>query len=424
MMYDLEQEVTPLFERQQNATKFITIDRWWTRSSKTYSRLQWIVQWLITWKVDNELYLEQWLCQVVRKFSTTIRMSVQRDFEEILKNTYFVDEKWIKSQTNIFNHLKKYKWINKSNRTYEYFWRMVEFCWADDQQKIRWQKRQLLYINEWNELSYEWEFRQLLLRTTHRIWIDFNPDDDTVWINTEIEQKRFYNKWDVNILVSTYKDNTFLERVVIEEIEYLKVINPNAWRVFWLWEYWKAEGLIFENVTECDDIPEDANFLWFWLDFWFSNHPSALIAVFYYNKSIYLNEEIYATKLTNQNLWNEMTKIWIRKEEVIADSAEPKSIEEIALMWFNIYKAKKWPDSVNAWIKILQSYPIFITKKSVNMWKEARNYCRAKDRNWNTLDYPIDDFNHWWDGVRYVVLKKLPSLIPWKQEKKKRVWKR
>lgn len=167
---------TKVFEKNFNIeNKKIVINRWGTRSGKTYNILLLFALWLMTGKIDNSWKIfTSWILHIVRKYSVSLRVSVQRDFEEILHNLW------------LWNLLK----INKTDKTYCFWNRIVEFIWADDEQKLRWVKRDILYCNEANELSYKKEFFQLLIRTKYRVFIDFNPDDVDHLINQELELKR------------------------------------------------------------------------------------------------------------------------------------------------------------------------------------------------------------------------------------------
>ena len=187
----------------------------------------------MTGYVSSKERITQGVWSTVRKFSTTLDATVIRDFEEEL------------NKQEVFGSIKH----NKTKKTYEYGGRMVEFIGADDEQKLRGAKRNILYCNEANELKYREEFFQLLMRTEDKVFLDFNPDDENVWINSELEQKRLIEKGDVEVIVSTYKDNTFLPRSLIEEIEYLEKTDPEFWKVYGLGQYGKKYGLIFPDFT-------------------------------------------------------------------------------------------------------------------------------------------------------------------------------
>ena len=379
-------EVTPVFTRNRATDKKIVVNRGGTRSSKTYSIAQLCALWLVTGEIGKGNYIHKGVWSTVRKHQTTLEKTVVRDFEEILQN-----EGWY----SLVDH-------NKTKKTYSYKGRLVEFFGADDQQKLRGAKRNILYCNEANELEYRQEFFQLLMRTTDKIFIDFNPDDEDIWINTELEQKRTNDKGDVETIVSTYKDNTFLPGTLVEEIEYLQQTDPEFWKIYGLGEYGNITGLIYENVTFIPAIPENAKFVCYGLDFGFTNDPTAVIEIWKHDKDIYLNEMIYENGLTNEDIANRLKELGVtRQQEVICDSAEPKSIEELYRQGINSKPAKKGADSIKNGIDILKRYKINVTNNSTNLRKEFRSYKWAVDRTGNSTGKPIDKFNHAMDAVRY-----------------------
>ena len=392
----MELQTTSVFWNNYNSNKKININRWGTRSWKTYNLLQLFFFWLMYWKIDKERYFESWILTIVRKYASTLKWSTQRDFEEII-------DKY--NKRNVIE-------INKTDRTYKFNNRVIEFIWADDQQKLRWWKRDILYCNEANELQYKQEFFQLSIRTTYKVFIDFNPDDEWIWINTELEQTRRITDWDVRVIVSTYKDNPFLEYSQIKEIERLQSIDPQYWKIYWLWEYWKLEGIIFSNFEEIQDLPKEANLICYWMDFWYTNDPTTLIWIYKYNEYIILKEFIYQTWLTNQDIIEKLKYLEISKQyEIFADSSEPKSIEEIYRWGFNIKSVEKWPDSIIFWIDLMKQFKLLITKDSLNTKKEFKNYTRSKDKNWNFINKPCDVFNHCIDWARYWIMMKFKKML-------------
>jgi len=396
----MEVITTTVYLNNYTSTKKININRWWTRSGKTYNLLLLFFVWLLTWKVDKKKKFEKWTLTVVRKFASTLKGTVVRDFEDI------IDLHWVRGLIE----------INKSDKTYKYWNRIVEFIWADDQQKLRWSKRDILYCNEANELNYRQEFFQLLIRTKYKIFIDFNPDDEKVWINTELEQKRRIQERDVRVVISTYKDNPYLSEWEIKEIERLKDTDPMYRQIYWKWQYWKIQWLVFEHKI-IKEVPKDAKFLWYWKDFWYTNDPTTLTGVYLYNNELILDEVLYKRGLTNtykekkdkeKSIVWQYELLWISKtDDIIADSAEPKSIDEIHREWYNIKPAEKWPDSIVFGIDIMKQYVINITERSINVISEFKHYKWAEDKNWKALNKPIDAFNHSIDWVRYLCIEKL-----------------
>ena len=284
---------------------------------------------------------------------------------------------------------------------------MVEFIGADDQQKLRGAKRNILYCNEANELRFREEFFQLLMRTEDKVFIDFNPDDENIWINTELEQKRLFEKGDVEVIVSNYKDNTFLPKSLVSEIEYLQNTDPEFWKVYGLGEYGKKYGLIF-SFDVCEKIPESSKLIGYGTDFGYTNDPTATVAVYEQNGELFIKELLYERGLTNSDISNKWAEIGvIKKEDIICDSAEPKSIEELYRLGWNVYGAEKGADSIKNSIDILKRYKLNITSDSVNLIKELRAYKWQEDKTGLSLNKPIDFMNHAVDALRYLALNKL-----------------
>ena len=385
-------DVSTVFERNYDSNKKIVVNRGGTRSSKTYSIAQLSVLWLITGCYGDGKHLLKGTWTTVRKHSTTLRGTVIKDFEEILQ-----DNGWF----NLVTH-------NKTSKTYSYNDRVVEFIGANDEQKLRGAKRDILYCNEANELTYKKEFSQLLFRTTTRIYIDFNPDDEDVWINTELEQKRAIDKGDVDVIVSTYLDNHFLSQGLVDEIEYLRQTDEEFWTIYGLGEYGKISGLIFKDITEVNSVPESAKFISYGCDFGYTNDPTSVTAVYRDGDNLYLDEIIYTTGLTNPDIFNTIKSSGLDvKDKYIFDSAEPKSIAELYNMGLNVHPAKKGKDSIVNGIDILKRYKIHVTSKSTNVKKEFKKYKWAVDKEGKETGKPIDMFNHAIDGIRYVALLEL-----------------
>ena len=378
-------EVTAIFERNYDSTAKIVVNRGGTRSSKTYSINQICALWLITGKYGENEYLSEGTWTSVRKYRTNLDGTIIRDFEEILKSNNWYD---------IVQH-------NKTKKTYKFRNRLGEFIGADDQQKLRGAKRNILYCNEANELEYKQEFFQLLMRTENKIFVDFNPDDEQVWINQELEIKRSKEVGDVDVIVSNYKDNIYLPKSLIKEIEYLQQTDKEFWKIYGLGEYGNISGIVFENVNYVDTMP-DCKLVAYGLDFGYSLDPSACVAVYRKDDELYLKEILYEKGLTNQDLANKLKPI-VERNEVICDSAEPKSIEELFRMNINAKGAVKGKDSILNGIDILKRFKINVVNSS-NLKKEFRSYKWAVDKYGNSLQKPVDKFNHLLDALRYVAL--------------------
>jgi phage terminase large subunit len=308
-----------------------------------------------------------------------------RDFLDILK------------QLDLYNAEKH----NKTENTYLLNNTLIEFFSIDDAQKRRGTKRDILFVNEVNELTWE-DFFQLNIRTTQQVFMDFNPSE-TFWYNDQIQ-----NRDDVTIIHSTYKDNPYLNEEQVNEIERLQFTDKQYYQIYALGEFAGHVDLIYTYIP-VDDIPTfGAKLVALGLDWGYSNDPTALLEVWIWNDALYFNELLYERSLTNQDIINKLNELGVdRYVEIIADSAEPKSIEEIRRAGFNIKPATKGPDSVMNGIDILKRHRIHVTKQSTNIIKELNGYKWVTDKDGNKLNKPIDMFNHALDAARYVALNKI-----------------
>jgi phage terminase large subunit len=385
-------QCTKVFKRNLEATKKIVINRGGTRSSKSYSICQQIARWLLSGEFRNNLTLKSGTVRVVRKYSATIDKTILIDFEEVLDSL----DAWDDVEHN--KTRKEYIFEAKGIK------RVVSFMGADDQQKLRGMKQDILFCNEANELNYKAEFMQLLFRTTKLIILDFNPDDEDIWINTELEMKRKTDIGDVDVIVSTYKDNAMLDAELVKEIENLEITQPDYWQIYGMGEYGKIRGLIFKDINVVDKIPKDADLLGYGLDFGFSSDPAALIACYRYDGEIYLDELIYETGLTDDYLLKKINALGINRDLIVADAAEPKSIAYLQQNGCsNITPAKKGTGSISHGIRLMQGFKINVTERSLNLRKEFRHYKWVEDKNGDDTTKPIDMYNHGIDSVRYML---------------------
>ena len=367
----------------KESNKRICVLQGGTRSGKTYSILLGLIEFAYKNK-GKGLYIT-----IARKTFPSLRGTSMRDFFEILQKENLYDER---------NH-------NKSSGLYHLYGNIFEFISVDQPARVRGRKRDVLFLNEANEFSFD-DYTQLALRTTYKIIIDFNPSDEYHWLYTQIIDAK---RDDVDFHISTYKDNPFLESEVIKEIERLKEVDENLWRVFGKGQRGVATETIFPSFHIIDKPIENAKLIAYGLDFGFSADPTTLIAVYKYDLDLYIDELIYEKGLTNQDIARRIKELGIeRNVECFADSSEPKSIEEIYRMQaINIKPAKKGADSIRIGIDVMKRHKLNITKRSINTIKEFRNYKWIKDKNNEITNKPIDAFNHSIDAVRYVCLNKL-----------------
>ena len=352
-----------------------------TRSGKTYSMCQVIVEWC--WENQNS----GWVFTIVRKTMPSLRASVMRDFIQILEG-----EGWY----NVDNH-------NRSQNTYNLFGNLIEFISVDEPSKVRGRKRHVCYLNEANEMTLE-DFRQLNLRTSEVMLLDYNPSDFFSWIYDEVIPRD-----DCAFYQTTYKDNPYLDPAIVEEIERLKETDDNYWRVYGLGERGVNTSAVFPVFHEVDAVPDGAQFIAYGLDFGFTNDPAALVAVHKKGHHLYVDELLYQTGLTNIDLAERFATLVEGRQEVVADSAEPKSIEELYRHGYNVKPARKGRDSINVGIDILKRHKIHITTRSKNIVKEFRNYRWVTDKNGRQINTPEAGNDHAIDALRYVCLNRLAT---------------
>lgn len=348
-----------------------------SRSSKTYNTLIWLVVWCLTHPYTR--------LSIVRATLPAIKGSVYVDFKEILLKMGLWEDKA----------------LNKSEMTYRFpngSW--VEFFSTDNEQKLRGRKRDILFVNEANELSFiEWQ--QLKMRTTKYTILDYNPSfSDEHWICSVNADPRTYH------FISTYKDNPFLEQSIVEEIESLQHKNKSLWQVYGLGLQAVVEGLIFKDVVLVDDIPANVRKRWRGMDFGYTNDPTAIVTVGVDGNNLYIDEVAYNTQMLSGDIIRTL-KAQEEQLEVIAESADPRLIQEIYRAGINIHPVKKFGGSVDAGIQKMLQYKLHITKRSTNIIKEQKNYTYRQDKEGKWLNEPIDAYNHAMDAARYVVMAKL-----------------
>lgn len=317
-----------------------------------------------------------------------LRRGALKDFLNIMKWTNrFFDNRYNKS-------LLRYEFANGS---------YIEFFSADDSSKLRGARRDVLYINECNNVAFN-SYNELSIRTKSDIYLDFNPANE-FWVHTELK-----DEVDSDFLILTYKDNEALDHRIVKEIEKNKAKSKtsayweNWWRVYGEGLVGMLEGVVFTNWKVIDKIPDEAKLLGYGVDFGYSVDPNSIIEVYNLDGKRILNEICYENGLVNSEIAKRM------KSEVIAyaDSSEPKSIEEIRRTGQKIKGVAKGSDSINFGIQIMQSQSYLVTSKSANLIKELRSYCWDKDRKTGAqIGKPVPFFDHAIDAVRYHEMESL-----------------
>lgn len=365
-----------IFEHLENSNSKITAFQGGSRSGKTYNILLWIIFSYCHTHTNKVI-------SITRKTLPSLKASCLRDFLEILRN----------------NDLYSEIYHNKTSNEYRLNGNLIEFFSLDMGSRVRGRKRDMLFVNEANEIDYE-AWNQLLFRTDGSIILDYNPHDQFHWIYDKVLVRS-----DCSLHISTFMDNPFISNTLKEEIERLKETDPEYWRVYGLGLRGRNRSLVFKfNIV--DEIPESAKLLSHGLDFGFASDPSSLCVTYVDGSNMYCKELLYEHGLTNQDLAMRFEQLGLdKRDEIFADSSEPKSIEEIYRMGWNIKGKKKY--EINYGIDLIRRYKLHVTKDSPNAIKELESYKYVEDRNGNPTNKPLDLNNHFADSLRYSVVHKL-----------------
>jgi len=360
-----------VYKHLVNSKKKIVVEQGGTRSGKTYNILLFIIFYYCTNETGK-------IITICRKTFPSLRATVMRDFLQILKN----------------HQIYRDEFHNKSNSEYHLFGNLIEFTSLDQSQKIRGRKRDLLFINEGNELYWE-DWQQLIFRTQERIILDFNPSDEYHWIYDNVITRQ-----DCDFYKTTYLDNPFLEDVIKQEIERLKETDDQYWQIYGLGERATSINTIFK-YTEVNKIPNDAKLIAYGMDFGYTNDPTTFVSVFTFDYNLYIKEHLYRTQMTTNDIHKFLKEQNLSKHPIYADSAEPRLIDELRRMGHSIFPSLKGKDSINAGIDLLKRYKIHITSDSTNAIQEFRNYKWKEDRSGKLINVPEDKNNHIIDPCRY-----------------------
>ena len=368
-----------------------------SRSSKTYNALIWLIVYCLSNPCTR--------LSIVRETLPSIKGSVYVDFRDILLKLGLYDEKRM-NKTELI-----YTFANGS-------W--VEFFSTDSEQKIRGRKRDILFANEANEISFlEWQ--QLKMRTTKFVILDYNPSfSDDHWISMINKDERTYH------FITTYKDNPFLEQTIIDEIESLQHKNESLWRIYGLGLQSQVEGLIFKRVEIIQEMPMSKR-RFVGMDFGFTNDPTAIVEVVITEDAIFVNEICYKTEMVASDIIKEIQRRfwgsyrgtkdgWDEEQRIVSESADPRLIKEIHNAGINIIPVEKYQGSIEAGINKMLEYKICITRNSYNVIREFKNYTYEQDKDGKWLNRPIDRFNHAIDAIRYVVLTEVLGRRKRKQD--------
>ena len=283
----------------------------------------------------------------------------------------------------------------------------IEFFSTDQPDKLKGARRTDLYINECNNVSFD-AYNQLAVRTSGTIWLDYNPSS-LFWVDKEI-----IGQEDADYITLTYKDNEVLDQTIVKEIEKAKEKGKtstywaNWWRVYGLGETGSLEGVCIPDWKEIDNLPQEARLLAYGMDFGYSVDPTTLIALYKWNNAYIYDEVLYKKGMLNRDISRFLSQADI-KENIVADSAEPKSIAELQGYGHNIHGVTKGRDSVVYGLNLMNQNEIYVTARSKNLKRELGGYVWAKDKEGNQLQKPTGLHPDCIDAARYVLTDQLEN---------------
>lgn len=366
-----------IFQRLTRAIddgKKVIINKGGTGSGKSEDTIRWLFLQAINSKLKNEIIT------VTSESYPHLDVGAIRMLERVCAPMgLWEKEHWNKSKSI---------WTSPVNNN------KIEFLSADRVGKALGARRHILYGNEINNLKADvWDE---MARRSEIITADFNPTAQ-FWLENWL-----LNYDDTIIISSNYLDNPFLPATEKARIEKRASRDANFKRVHIDCEYGVFEGLVFTEWTQVDDLP-DHGVVTYGMDFGFTNDPSTLVKIVETEDSFFVDEIFYQTGMLNRDIIARMERGGVQKnyDKIVADSAEPKSIQEIHLAGYNITGAQKGADSIRKGIDRLKSKKLYITKRSVNLIKEMRNYSWELDKSGNATNKPIDSYNHAIDALRY-----------------------
>jgi phage terminase large subunit len=365
---------TTVINKIKGLTKFVKGIQGGTSAGKTFG----VLPVLIDIAAKNPLTE----ISIVAESIPHLKRGAMKDFKKIMIETgRFVDARW--NATDF-----KYNFANGSQ---------IEFFSADNDAKLRGARRDYLYMNEANNMTFH-AYTELASRTKKGVYLDWNPVNE-FWFHSELQ-----NDSDVDFITVTYQDNEACPESALNFIlkakEKAKTSSywQNWYDVYGLGQIGNLEGVIFNNWKTIDTIPDEARLIGYGLDFGYTNDPTAIVEVYKYNDQRILNEICYNKGLSN----SQIAKYINTKLPCYCDSAEPKSIAELRMYGVNAYGVTKGADSINFGIQIMQEESYLVTTKSLNLVNELRKYAWDKDKKTGAkLNKPIDSFNHIIDSTRY-----------------------
>lgn len=375
--------VTTALKKLLRLKKRIKIVRGGTSASKTFSILPILI--------DRAIKTSNLEISVVSESIPHLRRGALKDFLKIMMALgRYNDNQFNKSTL-------KYTFSNGS---------YIEFFSVDQPDKLRGARRNVLYVNECNNVDFD-SYYQLAIRTSGEIWLDYNPSS-LFWVDREL-----INQDDVDFITLTYLDNEALSETIVKEIESAKEKAKtssywaNWWQVYGLGQTGSLEGVCIPDWQEIQ-LPNEARLLCYGMDWGYSNDPTSLIAMYKYNDAYIFDELIYQKGLLNSDISNLLKTNGVN-DIIYADSAEPKSIAELNSYGHNVLPVSKGRDSVVYGLNLINQNKVYVTSRSKNLINELRNYTWMVDKQGNKLNKPIDAYNHAIDAMRYAMTSQLEN---------------
>lgn len=375
--------VTTALKKLLRLKKRIKVVRGGTSASKTFSILPILI--------DRAIKTPNLEISVVSESIPHLRRGALKDFLKIMMALgRYNDNQFNKSTL-------KYTFGNGA---------YIEFFSVDQPDKLRGARRNVLYVNECNNVDFD-SYYQLAIRTSGEIWLDYNPSA-IFWVDREI-----INQEDVDFITLTYLDNEALPETIVKEIESAKVKAEtsaywaNWWQVYGLGLTGSLEGVCIPDWQEIN-LPTEARLLCYGMDWGYSNDPTSLIAMYKYNDAYIFDELIYQKGLLNSDI-SDLLKTNGVQDIIYADSAEPKSIAELNSYGHNVLPVSKGRDSIVYGLNLINQNKVYVTSRSKNLINELRNYIWMTDKQGNKLNKPIDAYNHAIDAMRYAMTSQLEN---------------
>ena len=370
-------KVTPLFLENFLSVDSEVINQGGTSSGKTYQILKVLAQRAIDY--DGSI------TTVTGQDIPNLKDGSYSDFKSIIDETP-------KLRYAISKH-------NQSEREFTFKnGSRVQFKAYDNAQDAKNGKRDFLFVNEANGISYD-IYSELQVRTRYQTFLDYNPNAE-FWVHDKILTKQTGVKY----IESTWQDNPYIPENIKQKILAYKDTDPYRWQVYGLGKIGKLEGLVFSDWIEVESMPNGYDYVIWGLDFGFTNDPTAVVKIYYSGRNIYVDTKIYETGLTNEAIADKLQLCGFTSEDVIyCDSAEPKSIAELSFCGINALPTIKGQDSIKAGISKLSEYKVHYLRSDAVLRKEINNYIWAKDANGRPLNKPIDAYNHIPDAIRGAV---------------------